>query len=61
MKIVKYDDIVIGQYADYSAHVWDNEGKHYDLLSASGRLAALRCSDSFVRNMALEYEPDTCC
>ena len=53
--------ITIGQYAGCAADVWDNEGKHYDLLSASGRLAALRCSDSFVRNMALAYEPDTCC
>ena len=62
MKIVKYDDIVIGQYADYSADVWGNDGRHYDLLKLDDRIVANSCSDEFVRMMARMYadNADTC-
>jgi hypothetical protein len=54
--------ITIGQYADYAADVWDNNGKHYNLLRRDDRAAARACSDEFVRNVARVYEDeaDTC-
>jgi hypothetical protein len=62
VKAVKYDDIVIGHWADYYAHVWGNDGKDYDLLNVDDRTAALSSTDEFVRMMAREYadKSDTC-
>lgn len=54
--------ITIGHYADYAAHVWDKDGKYYNLLKLDDRAEASKCSDEFVRNLARMYEDtaDTC-
>jgi hypothetical protein len=59
---VNLRDLCIGQYADYAADVWDNTGRHYDLLKLDDLIAAKSCSDEFVRMMAREYaeKSDTC-
>jgi hypothetical protein len=59
---VKGDPYTIGQYADYAADVWDNNGKHYNLLKLDDLIAAQSSTDEFVSMMAREYadEADTC-
>jgi hypothetical protein len=59
---MKGDPYTIGEYADYAADVWGNDGRHYDLLKLDDRIAAQSSTDEFVRMMAREYadKSDTC-
>ena len=48
-----YTNLVFGAYADYSSHVWDNKGRHYNLLKMDDLVSAGNSSDAFVRSLAL--------
>ena len=49
----EFTHFTIGQYADYASHVWDSQGRHYNLVKADDLVSAENSSDEFVRSLAL--------